>query len=491
MSVASAAEFEKSIAADFNYDITPTAFNIALTIAQNGGGVANKSRKVSFMKGFGSPELHANRMKSGSNSVSLSCEFAAPFESEFEPTVTRPVAPPTTTTPSGLSNFVPSTIMKWLPSWPSFGLFSQGSNGGNGDDAHGGSPSIGGAKRIVASPLGTGTMMGGILVFELAGYSPNDQEGTSITLHTSWCDRDGMPQSHEQEVHFESPGSSGLGESLEQRTQELWCSSDAIRKALALVRYVDLQSEYVLDDKDAEESFDSDGDDDDEDEDHRFIMPMFGSHGSQKVAKVAKQNPPTKQKLKSWLPRHQSYVLRFQNLKQHLLREMEAVGDFSLIAASDGDAGSSSGSNGVSAMDDTHAGSNQSVIQTVEQILEMECEAVKKIQRLLSAPRATKPQSSPKKSKRQSRDSVPNEYLCPITNCIMNDPVLAKDGFSYERDAIEKWFKQGNKKTVRSPMTNVPMELQLVPNRVLRALIDNFNEKCQKGSQTKRRRAKR
>jgi hypothetical protein len=36
---------------------------------------------------------------------------------------------------------------------------------------------------------------------------------------------------------------------------------------------------------------------------------------------------------------------------------------------------------------------------------------------------------------------APDEYLCPITGEMMSDPVIALDGHSYERSAIEKWFK--------------------------------------------------
>ena len=46
---------------------------------------------------------------------------------------------------------------------------------------------------------------------------------------------------------------------------------------------------------------------------------------------------------------------------------------------------------------------------------------------------------------------VPHECLCPITRQIMLDPVVAADGHSYERTAIQKWFDTGNTK---SPMTS-------------------------------------
>ena len=40
----------------------------------------------------------------------------------------------------------------------------------------------------------------------------------------------------------------------------------------------------------------------------------------------------------------------------------------------------------------------------------------------------------------QLETGYPPEYECCITYGLMQDPVLAADGFSYERVAIEKWF---------------------------------------------------
>ena len=45
---------------------------------------------------------------------------------------------------------------------------------------------------------------------------------------------------------------------------------------------------------------------------------------------------------------------------------------------------------------------------------------------------------------------VPFEFLCPITNKIMKDPVTASDGYDYERQAIRRWFRR--KRT--SPVSN-------------------------------------
>ncbi|KAG7466911.1 hypothetical protein MATL_G00147380 [Megalops atlanticus] len=67
---------------------------------------------------------------------------------------------------------------------------------------------------------------------------------------------------------------------------------------------------------------------------------------------------------------------------------------------------------------------------------------------------------------------VPDEFLCPITREIMKDPVIAADGFSYEREAIESWI---NSKNRSSPMTNLPLQTTIVtPNRTLKMAIGRW-----------------
>lgn len=70
--------------------------------------------------------------------------------------------------------------------------------------------------------------------------------------------------------------------------------------------------------------------------------------------------------------------------------------------------------------------------------------------------------------------SVPDEYLCPITREIMKDPVIAEDGYTYERSAIKSWMDSGKN---RSPMTNsILATKQLTPNRSLKMLIQRFKQ---------------
>mmetsp|Transcript_62241 Transcript_62241/g.140767 ORF Transcript_62241/g.140767 Transcript_62241/m.140767 type:complete len:397 (+) Transcript_62241:96-1286(+) len=68
----------------------------------------------------------------------------------------------------------------------------------------------------------------------------------------------------------------------------------------------------------------------------------------------------------------------------------------------------------------------------------------------------------------------PKEMICPITQELMVDPVLAEDGFTYERVAMERWFSTGRR---RSPVTNEVLSERsnrLTPNRLLKSMIQKY-----------------
>jgi hypothetical protein len=69
--------------------------------------------------------------------------------------------------------------------------------------------------------------------------------------------------------------------------------------------------------------------------------------------------------------------------------------------------------------------------------------------------------------------SFPNEFLCPITLELMRDPVVAKDGHTYERKAIEDWFEQSSRtdRNAISPKTGDVIGRQLTPIHAMRAMI--------------------
>ncbi|XP_043432787.1 WD repeat, SAM and U-box domain-containing protein 1 isoform X5 [Prionailurus viverrinus] len=73
---------------------------------------------------------------------------------------------------------------------------------------------------------------------------------------------------------------------------------------------------------------------------------------------------------------------------------------------------------------------------------------------------------------------IPDEFLCPITRELMKDPVIASDGYSYEKEAMENWI---SKKKRTSPMTNLVLpSVVLTPNRTLKMAISRWLETHQK-----------
>lgn len=71
--------------------------------------------------------------------------------------------------------------------------------------------------------------------------------------------------------------------------------------------------------------------------------------------------------------------------------------------------------------------------------------------------------------KKEVTDNIPDEFLCPITREVMSDPVIAADGYSYEREAISSWISSGK---LTSPMTNTPMKhSNLTSNTTLKSVI--------------------
>lgn len=102
---------------------------------------------------------------------------------------------------------------------------------------------------------------------------------------------------------------------------------------------------------------------------------------------------------------------------------------------------------------------------TSEQVDEVAAE-MKNARRRLKALRSTSSASSGSTKKPEP----PAAFVCPITFELMDDPVVASDGHSYQRVAIEAWLDAHD----TSPKTNVAMDKRLYPNFSLRAQIDEW-----------------
>lgn len=84
-------------------------------------------------------------------------------------------------------------------------------------------------------------------------------------------------------------------------------------------------------------------------------------------------------------------------------------------------------------------------------------------------------------SKQRDKDGLPDApdaFTCSITYCRMVDPVFTADGHTYERSAIEEWFK--NKAT--SPKTGLRLDSKaLLPNLTLKIQIKEWVDDQLKG----------
>lgn len=72
-----------------------------------------------------------------------------------------------------------------------------------------------------------------------------------------------------------------------------------------------------------------------------------------------------------------------------------------------------------------------------------------------------------------------NLLFCPITKQIFKDPVIAADGFAYEKEAIVEWFKSNS----TSPLKQGEIVKEFVPALVIQNYVKAFlelhpEEKC-------------
>mmetsp|Transcript_30673 Transcript_30673/g.93749 ORF Transcript_30673/g.93749 Transcript_30673/m.93749 type:complete len:360 (+) Transcript_30673:258-1337(+) len=71
----------------------------------------------------------------------------------------------------------------------------------------------------------------------------------------------------------------------------------------------------------------------------------------------------------------------------------------------------------------------------------------------------------------ESDQRLRDEFTCPILHTLMRDPVIAADGHSYDRSAIDRWLLTNDS----SPLTAEKLEHKLlIPNRNLKLLIESF-----------------
>jgi hypothetical protein len=68
---------------------------------------------------------------------------------------------------------------------------------------------------------------------------------------------------------------------------------------------------------------------------------------------------------------------------------------------------------------------------------------------------------------------IDHDFICPILLTIMDDPVIANDGKTYDRSGVEKWYTEGMGKGLFNPKIQIDW-YAIKPNYVLREQIENF-----------------
>ena len=75
-----------------------------------------------------------------------------------------------------------------------------------------------------------------------------------------------------------------------------------------------------------------------------------------------------------------------------------------------------------------------------------------------------------KKQIQQISEVLEEDLQCPISHAVFRDPVMIRDGHTYEREHIEAWFAAGN---TTSPMTRETIRRpRLVPNIIVKKMVD-------------------
>ena len=75
-------------------------------------------------------------------------------------------------------------------------------------------------------------------------------------------------------------------------------------------------------------------------------------------------------------------------------------------------------------------------------------------------------------------EEVPDAFLCPITGDTFVAPVVARDGHSYDRAALQEWFDRGHR---TSPLTNLALtSTNVIPNLTLRKAIEEEGSRKRK-----------
>lgn len=82
--------------------------------------------------------------------------------------------------------------------------------------------------------------------------------------------------------------------------------------------------------------------------------------------------------------------------------------------------------------------------------------------------------------------NIPDDYLCPISQEILTDPVMAADGQTYQREYIAEWLSRGN---LTSPLdgsnlSDLLLKENLFARKIIKEFLNRLSDKRQQKSIT-------
>jgi len=75
--------------------------------------------------------------------------------------------------------------------------------------------------------------------------------------------------------------------------------------------------------------------------------------------------------------------------------------------------------------------------------------------------------------KKVCKEKIPEDLSCPITGEIFYEPVMAEDGHTYEKTAIEVWLEKFDTSPVE---TNLKLNKNFIPNQSVKRLVKRYLE---------------
>lgn len=254
------------------------------------------------------------------------------------------------------------------------------------------------ATPFVHEDCQSGSTLGGMYLFKLNNLDAKQNDFVNLTV--SWKNLEGMRQQS-----FKIPVTGKI---------PLWQRNN-IRKAVALQKYVGMQSDYCLKDE----------------------------------VKVDVNNITS---LKSKKEIHTATLKKFMDFEAWLTTELLETGDKSL------------------------SGSNKATSETIQQIVKFEKIEIANVEKNIKSLDQRRELQQRRKSVLDSipEENLPSSFRCSITRELMCDPVMLCDGHTYERKAMETWMKTSD----ISPNTGKKLLNHTVtPNHSLRKAIEEYIDK--------------